>query len=52
MYQKPRLQRFGTFRELTLFGLCEPDTDGGSVYGLGGHWQSCEVVPNGEGGGS
>ena len=35
MYQKPALQRFGTFRELTRIG---PDAgaDLGSVFGISG----------------
>ena len=35
MYEKPRLQRFGTFRELTRFG---PDggSDIGSISGIAG----------------
>lgn len=35
MYEKPVLQRFGTFRELTRIG---PDTgaDLGSVFGISG----------------
>jgi hypothetical protein len=45
MYQKPRLVRFGTFRELTLFGLSGPDCDGGSIYGMGGNWRGCDLAP-------
>ncbi len=35
MYEKPQLQRFGTFRELTKFG---PDSgsDIGSIFGIAG----------------
>lgn len=33
MYQKPVLQRFGTFRELTQIGL-NNSTDGGSIFGI------------------
>jgi len=33
MYQKPVLQRFGTFRELTQVGL-NNSTDGGSIFGI------------------
>jgi hypothetical protein len=33
MYQKPVLQRFGTFRELTQIGLNNA-TDGGSIFGI------------------
>jgi hypothetical protein len=42
MYEKPTLQRFGTFRELTLLGL-GPDGDGG-IFGTGwidGCWVGC-----------
>lgn len=34
MYEKPLLQRFGTFRELTRWGL-NSSTDGGSIFGIG-----------------
>jgi hypothetical protein len=34
MYQKPLLQRFGTFRELTQLGLAS-STDGASFLGIG-----------------
>lgn len=34
MYEKPTLQRFGTFRELTLLGL-NSSTDGASIFGIG-----------------
>ncbi len=53
MYQKPRLERFGTFRELTLYGFVAPDCDGGGVFG--GFWKGCAEGWNeytGEGGGS
>ena len=33
MYQKPKLERFGTFRELTKLGL-DSDGDGGIYIGL------------------
>lgn len=33
MYEKPKLERFGTLRELTLIGF-GPDGDGG-IFGLG-----------------
>lgn len=33
MYQKPKLERFGTFRELTKLGL-DADGDGGVYIGL------------------
>ncbi len=45
MYQKPRLERFGTFRQLTLYGFGAPDCDGGSIYGVGGNIKGCAVVP-------
>lgn len=35
MYEKPELERFGTFRELTRFGP-EAGSDIGSVYGIAG----------------
>ena len=34
MYQKPALQRFGTFRELTQLGLAS-STDGATFLGIG-----------------
>lgn len=34
MYEKPLLQRFGTFRELTQLGLAS-STDGASIFGIG-----------------
>ncbi len=34
MYQKPQLQKFGTFRELTLLGL-NSSTDGAVIFGIG-----------------
>jgi hypothetical protein len=34
MYSKPKLERFGTFRELTQWGL-QSATDGGSIFGIG-----------------
>ena len=33
MYEKPVLQRFGTFRELTQIGFNNA-TDGGSIFGI------------------
>lgn len=55
MYQKPKLERFGTFRQLTLYGWTAPDCDGGSIYGIGGNLKGCSIVqvviPT-EGGGS
>lgn len=35
MYEKPRVQRFGTFRELTAAGW-DRDNDGLVVFGIGG----------------
>ena len=35
MYEKPQVQRFGTFRELTRFGP-EAGSDIGSVFGISG----------------
>lgn len=41
MYTKPKLERFGSLRELTLVGL-SADCDGG-VYGIGdGDWFFCD----------
>lgn len=34
MYQKPLLQRYGSFRELTRWGFSSA-TDGGSIFGIG-----------------
>lgn len=34
MYRKPQLEKFGTFRELTQWGL-RSATDGGSIWGIG-----------------
>lgn len=34
MYQKPLLQKFGSFRELTLLGLSS-STDGAVIFGIG-----------------
>jgi hypothetical protein len=34
MYQKPVLERFGSFRELTQWGLSSA-SDGGSIFGIG-----------------
>ncbi len=33
MYQKPSLEKFGTFRELTQWGLASA-SDGGSIFGI------------------
>ncbi len=44
MYEKPRLERFGTVRELTLLGF-GPDGDGG-LFGTGfidGCWVGCNT---------
>ena len=35
MYQKPALTRYGSFRQLTLFGL-DSSTDGASIFGIAG----------------
>jgi hypothetical protein len=55
MYQKPQVVRFGTFRELTLYGFSAPDCDGGSILGIGGNLKGCpapEITTlTGEGGG-
>lgn len=40
VYQKPTLQKFGTFRELTRFGFASA-ADGISILGIGG--DGCEV---------
>lgn len=40
MYQKPTLQKFGTFRELTRFGFASA-ADGISIFGIGG--DGCQV---------
>ncbi len=34
MYKKPQLEKFGTFRDLTKWGLSNA-TDGGSIFGIG-----------------
>jgi hypothetical protein len=34
MYSKPRIERFGTFRDLTRWGLSSA-SDGGSILGIG-----------------
>lgn len=44
MYEKPRLERFGTFRQLTLWGFVAPDCDGGGIYGVGGNDKGCPIV--------
>lgn len=41
MYESPRLERFGSMRELTLLGL-GPDCDGG-IFGIAnGAWVGCK----------
>ena len=40
MYQKPTLQRFGTFRDLTQIG-CGADGDGGIIGFLDGRLSAC-----------
>jgi hypothetical protein len=42
MYQKPTLQRFGTFRDLTQAG-CQGALDGRTIEGIG---TSTGSVPN------
>lgn len=39
MYEKPRLERFGTFRELTMLGT-DSGTDIASAFGLGANQDS------------
>ncbi len=34
MYQKPSLEKFGTFRDLTQWGFSSA-SDGGSIFGIG-----------------
>ena len=34
VYSKPRIERFGTFREITRWGLSSA-SDGGSILGIG-----------------
>lgn len=34
MYQKPVLEKFGSFRELTQWGF-QNASDGGSIFGIG-----------------
>lgn len=34
MYAKPKLERFGTFRELTQWGMYSA-SDGGAIFGIG-----------------
>lgn len=41
MYVKPKLERYGSLRELTLYGF-SADCDGG-LWGIGdGDWWRCE----------
>lgn len=35
MYAKPTLSRFGTFRDLTQWGLASA-SDGGAIFGISG----------------
>jgi hypothetical protein len=44
MYEKPKVERFGSFRELTLWGTDE-DGDGGVIWGIG---NGCNVLPVGD----
>jgi hypothetical protein len=41
MYQKPVLERFGDFRELTQYGLIG-STDGGTIQGISSPGEGCE----------
>lgn len=34
VYQKPRMEKFGSFRELTRWGVSSA-SDGGSIFGIG-----------------
>lgn len=52
VYKKPKLVRYGTFRELTLAGLFQPDGDGfvlpGPIAGLiGDEGNGCDIDPLG-----
>jgi len=42
MYSKPKLERFGSFRQLTQLGT-DSDGDGG-FYGIG---NGCNIIPEG-----
>jgi hypothetical protein len=47
MYEKPKLERFGTFRELTQIGL-NSDADGAVIFGIGckvGKWEIANSCP-------
>lgn len=53
MYEKPRLERFGTFRELTQIGLSS-DADGIVIFGTVttpgckiGDWDWLDTCPTG-----
>ncbi len=49
MYQKPQLERFGSFRELTLVGF-QGGSDGMTVAGvIGSNCVSGSVNPDGSG---
>lgn len=43
MYEKPKVERFGSFRELTLWGT-DKDGDGGIIFGIG---DGCNVWAKG-----
>lgn len=43
MYNKPKLERFGSFRELTQLGF-DADGDGG-FHGIG---NGCNILPSGD----
>jgi hypothetical protein len=40
MYQKPQLERFGGFRELTRYGLIG-SMDGGTIQGISSPGEGC-----------
>jgi hypothetical protein len=48
MYQKPQLERFGTFRELTLLGN-NGNTDGQTFMGVDGDNVFNTCTPQGSG---
>jgi hypothetical protein len=48
MYTKPKVERFGTFRELTLTGfLGTADNQGHAAVGGSGNGSGCDLLPNG-----
>lgn len=48
MYQKPKLERFGTFRELTRVGF-NGTTDGMTICGNGSGNEECTLHPDNPG---